>query len=373
MRTRGWGALCLDLGSFKGTSGNWQTFGCKTIYRNGDSGVLDVTGCLASVKDCSVWRPPFSAPPDVGDVVTSSTSELDSVPDAFDEAEESEYDVDDVDDADDMDEDGDVDLQYDEEDDSSMSDEMEDELDDMLGNGTAGLYGGDAIHDAMQNVLSSAAWSAAHGDIDWMANAEAMDSRSSLNTTNLGSPMVRHSHRCPPPFAILHTTEKTIRMLVRPLYDDVVICRKSLTQNLSVTSSLALRAFDRLNMVVPIPELGIVAVANQCGRVALLVLTRSRRRKHSAFRVDAILPYKSQEQAGERPNAPLLGIAIGPIQGREKGRGPMEADPNLTRRIRMEKWRRTERRRRCRLLMTYYDGTVLSYEIGRMDPEGLAS
>ncbi len=61
----------------------------------------------------------------------------------------------------------------------------------------------------------------------------------------------------------------------------------------------------------------------------------------------AILPTYSQEKESWRPIRPLLGMAVSPVPGdaRTDGGGG-----------------------RWRLLMTYLDGTVLSYEIMRRMP-----
>ncbi|KAK5013386.1 hypothetical protein LTR39_003675 [Cryomyces antarcticus] len=116
--------------------------------------------------------------------------------------------------------------------------------------------------------------------------------------------------------------------------------------------------FDRFNLSAQIPDLGVVVLASQKGRVAVLALTQvqtqvSEPRGNSlvlkiertvfAYRLERILPFHSQEKAGQRPNAPLLGVAVGPIQG-TAGEG---------------------RTRRWRLMLHYLDYTVLSYEIGK--------
>lgn len=95
--------------------------------------------------------------------------------------------------------------------------------------------------------------------------------------------------------------------------------------------------------------------------MALLTTTVLRRRnEHAGFRVDWLLPLKSQEEKGQRPESPLLGMAVGPIQGREMSPGDEEIGGGAG-----EKWRAVESSRRYRLVMVYYDHTVLSYEIWR--------
>ncbi len=81
------------------------------------------------------------------------------------------------------------------------------------------------------------------------------------------------------------------------------------------------------------------------------------------FRVDWLLPLKSQEDKGQRPESPLLGMAVGPIQGREMT--PADEEVGSGGGGAGEKWRAVESSRRYRLMMVYYDHTVLSYEIWR--------
>lgn len=125
--------------------------------------------------------------------------------------------------------------------------------------------------------------------------------------------------------------------------------------------------FSRLNMTAQIPELGIVIVASQAGCVALLTLTRLQYKRSSqcSFRLDWILPFKSQEQQGLRPTFPLLGFAVGPIQGQESKQEGVDRD-SPARRTRSE-GRRGEVGRRYRLILEYFDRTILAYEIGRKD------
>lgn len=126
-----------------------------------------------------------------------------------------------------------------------------------------------------------------------------------------------------------------------------------------------LNNFDRMNMIHQIPSLGIVAIASQVGRVALLTMTKLKSHsEHKAsllgFRVEHILPFRSQEDRGERPEVPLLGMAVGPMQGHGLG------DENIG--VSGIKWAGDNNKGgdgRYRLLMIYYDHTVLSYEIGR--------
>lgn len=122
-------------------------------------------------------------------------------------------------------------------------------------------------------------------------------------------------------------------------------------------------------MIHQIPSLGIVAIASQVGRVALLTMTKLKSHsEHKAsllgFRVEHILPFRSQEDRGERPEVPLLGLAVGPMQGHGLGDEHIGVSG-----INSAENDSGGGDRRYRLLMIYYDHTVLSYEIGRRKEE----
>lgn len=160
-----------------------------------------------------------------------------------------------------------------------------------------------------------------------------------------------------------------------------ILLRRGLQQQFPPNFNQQLRHFDRLNMTHQIPELGVIAIASQIGRVALLTSAtiqysdkyvqshqlRSRSavppplRTCPGFQIAAILPFKSQEHqtrghSGVRPETPLLGFAISPILG---------SDTSTSRSSSSSVAGEKGRTGRYRLLMTYYDHTVLSYEISR--------
>ena len=110
-------------------------------------------------------------------------------------------------------------------------------------------------------------------------------------------------------------------------------------------------------MIVQIPELGVVAIGNQVGRVGILTMTRWEAQKQSGYKIECILPFDSEETKGLRPRRPLMGMAVGPIQGQET------ALPHESPRVGVPT------PRRFRLLMIYCDHTILSYEISRTDGE----
>ena len=72
---------------------------------------------------------------------------------------------------------------------------------------------------------------------------------------------------------------------------------------------------ERMNMMAYLPEIGLVVAASQTGKVALLTLTRRAETGCLGCRIDCVLPTEEQEKNKERPPAPLLGLAVSPIQG----------------------------------------------------------
>ncbi|KAI4167435.1 MAG: hypothetical protein LQ343_007230 [Gyalolechia ehrenbergii] len=190
------------------------------------------------------------------------------------------------------------------------------------------------------------------------------------------------------PFYIFHTTRSDIRLLhaIRPSKDGMitrgsskeVICRSPLHQHLRPEDSW-LGRLERLNMVLQVPELGLVVVGDQTGRVALLTMTRCRAQcndiKHDdvGFRLERFLPLMSQEDDNQRPKTELLGVAVGPIPSRllKRTDALAEDDYGYGYSRRREAWREFEGSRRYRLILYYRDHTVLSYEIGRPIKGGL--
>jgi hypothetical protein len=232
-----------------------------------------------------------------------------------------------------------------------------------------------------------------------------------------------------PSIPTLHCSSSNLRLLIAPEADSPhIFCANILKQALPHAIENSNHAnIDRLNMMVQIPELGIVVVATQMGRCAVCTLTKLERTGSLGLRVDWILPTKSQEFKGVRPIGPLLGIAASPVQGHfihpwlAEDRKTGEArwgqdgiidgvvttfdphvlvvesvaedapeDPPSSKRKRQSRrsvgpestkatlepraWRHPPRNdsfqsmdgsRRYRLMLTYLDMTVLSYEISR--------
>lgn len=118
-------------------------------------------------------------------------------------------------------------------------------------------------------------------------------------------------------FPILHFSETDIRLLEGPFVNHPsVISGGPLRQQLPRTF-WSLHSYDRFNMVKYLPEAGIVIAATQKGRAAVITLTQVARRNY-ALRINWMIPFASQEKRAERPQVGLLGLAVSPMQGFEK-------------------------------------------------------
>ncbi|KAI1409764.1 hypothetical protein F5Y13DRAFT_87903 [Hypoxylon sp. FL1857] len=115
---------------------------------------------------------------------------------------------------------------------------------------------------------------------------------------------------------------------------------------------------ERLANLIHVPELSLVVAGSMCGRVALITLTRPEEKGllfKRAFKVEAILPTKRDEDNQKRPICPLLGVAVGPA--------PFSGNVELTDKPVSPK--------RYRIMLHYYDLRILSYEVfrnSRTDP-----
>lgn len=161
------------------------------------------------------------------------------------------------------------------------------------------------------------------------------------------------------PFQILHTTEHNIYAFLNQ-GNTRVVCQNALHQIVPPRLRI-LTTSDRLNMIHQIPELGVVVVGSAVGRVALLTMTKLNRADSalSGFHIDWILPFKSQEDKGVRPEAPLMGIAVSPVQGQANSGEFTDDDgssPDAGRRLGTRKYR---------ILLVYAEHTILCYEIKR--------
>ncbi|TGO49217.1 hypothetical protein BCON_0217g00180 [Botryotinia convoluta] len=118
----------------------------------------------------------------------------------------------------------------------------------------------------------------------------------------------------------------------------------------------------RINMMALIPELSLVVVASQIGRAALLMLSTVRVDFNSdpipTFRIEGLLPPGTEDShvysGYQGSNAPLLGLAVSPIQN---GHG-IELNAG-------------ENPKRWRLIMQGYDHIVWNYELTRDENDNL--
>ncbi|KAF8457161.1 hypothetical protein BGX38DRAFT_1139474 [Terfezia claveryi] len=259
-------------------------------------------------------------------------------------------------------------------------------------------------------------------DILLRGTVETTESEPRFNRPGRNPPVVtQHSEfqslpTPPPPQAtvpqalIFSTSEDNIRLLDVPSLKDVsksslknvVICQHALHSFPALFSRYQyLGNINRLNMVCLIPELSMVVTANQQGKAAVFRLTQDG--DGYMMRLDEILPRErndgikrvtpiTQDEPLVQPCAALLGIAVGPIQGREFGRSRRNSDDKNTggldsdgtdqewldpdearTRTKRGVWRGLERRRRYRLMMVYIDGSILSYELGGTPDSELSS
>lgn len=193
----------------------------------------------------------------------------------------------------------------------------------------------------------------------------------------------------PPYHAILRCSERDVALhpINSPLHSltnvtdwmpDMgdTVCRAPLEASSSFELEAQVKALQpfpyRMSMLIKIPELSTVIVGSVHGSVALFTATfLSDKIPHlncghgqghgecrgypllkagqPSFRLEGILPTKLQQENGDRPGSPLMGIAASPISmhGKELEGSP-ESPP-----------------RHFRLLLYYSDHTILSYDLSR--------
>ncbi|RMZ91028.1 hypothetical protein DV736_g1725, partial [Chaetothyriales sp. CBS 134916] len=123
-----------------------------------------------------------------------------------------------------------------------------------------------------------------------------------------------------PSIPTLHLSQSHLRLINLPRSRSPhFFCANILKQELpDLYNNMQNSNLQRLNMLQQIPELGIIVIGSQLGRVAVCSLTRAIPNCILGIRVDWILPTRRQERNGARPkNHELLGIAVAPIQGRQ--------------------------------------------------------
>ena len=121
-------------------------------------------------------------------------------------------------------------------------------------------------------------------------------------------------------------------------------------------------AAKRLSMLVQVPELSLLIIGSQTGRVVLVTPTRLAGSNletvgesyEYGFRVEAILPLKSDEEKYRQIKRPLHGLAVGPAmyKSQDVADGSREAGP-----------------KRFRVVLHYTNHDIFTYEIGRAGDE----
>jgi hypothetical protein len=142
-----------------------------------------------------------------------------------------------------------------------------------------------------------------------------------------------------------------------------IICKSVLTHHnhhnrRNEPWDLARHYSERVSMLLHVPELNLVVAGSMNGRVALLTLTKTTKSIHGtsvrrAFRVDWVLPRRSDEVKRVRPLCALHGIAISPVPD-PKARG---FDLHGRQARLPPVW--------YRLILHYVDHTILMYDICR--------
>ena len=329
---RGWATFCLDRRYARLASSRLETYGCEPSFSGDLAQLCDNTDSSKGVPDNSQWHPGFS-----------KFSTVPSVSNAIGVSEDMTMEHENTDEG----SDGPFD---DETDDDDMSAEY------MM------------FEDHNQLVTNTSSDVATAGDTD-----NPRPDIAEIAKKGQSSGHFQDYEFCKQlPCNILLTGETDLAFIDHGFPSVkanstashyAVACKRPFHQVLPPGLQL-LSHIERLNMVHHIPELGVVAIGNQAGRVALLTMTYLPKDDRYGFRIEAILPFKSQEEKNIRPEAPLLGMAISPVQGEGlRAYSPSSGTPDASTR------RRVNTSGRYRLLMMYYDNTVLSYEMSRPSAE----
>lgn len=344
--SHGWGVLCLDLRSFRPTVGDLETYGCVPKPHGGNK---DISASRNHVKGANSWHPLSagfpSAPAALLPFGMVYETELQAgLPEESDDDEDWD------------------DMEVEENDDLDMDLPQYTSLQGFASNPVPATANIHSEHNESPQGDSAAPETLPDLYLNPTGDGGIIGGITGDSSSTASFPPISL------PFSILQTSTSDI--IFRPsAIRPYILLRQPLAQNIP-PSLHSLTHFSRLNMVTQVPELGLVLVASQIGRVSLLTLTHMRSTKQLAFRLDCILPSKEQEAKGERPMLPLLGMAVGPIQGREKRAGSASGGDSPEGRGK-EAWRAIEGSRRFRLMLYYCDHTVLSYELSR--PSGMES
>ncbi|KAF1990094.1 hypothetical protein K402DRAFT_247758 [Aulographum hederae CBS 113979] len=160
----------------------------------------------------------------------------------------------------------------------------------------------------------------------------------------------------------LRPTSTPIPTTSSPPLGSTVFCNDPTFQSLPdvwPNTSERISIFDRLCYHAHIPSLGLFILGSPAGRVFIgsLASTRQEGEDIFSFRMDAVVPFRSQEEEGRRPLTMLVGIAVAPIQGflgAERG-GEEEVRAGAVQEgVLPQRWR---------LVLQYRDFSILTYEL----------
>ena len=118
---------------------------------------------------------------------------------------------------------------------------------------------------------------------------------------------------------------------------------------LDVSAPSLMAMWNRISLHASIPELGVVVVGTYNGRCGVISLLQGESETGETiyyWKMDWLLPFQDQEHRHERPGTYLIGLAVSPLQGMGGRRSDGVA----------RKWR---------LMLHYYNHSILSYEISR--------
>lgn len=362
----GWGVLVLPPEFFKPAKNMFEAYGCPEIVAH-RTGALDVSPTITTIHDNIIWHR-FSANPEF---------EFQMVQAAGDDSDDEEF--------------TDEESADDDESDTDLGDESVDELDGnwhlpaevTLPDTANGDRSSPTSHTSGDHHSSESTASEENeeemsrriratilsngNDNPLLEYFRSMPLNSYLNypkslcsvKTSTGKTRTEETtnrsvdHLVPDGSLILHANRHDVTLIpTEPLHQAYTHCTRLLRQDIPHGTWFphGIANYNRLNMLLAIPELSLVLVASQVGRVALLTVTRAVYASPAtawgspAMRVDAILPFASQDTIeGFRPSTGLLGMAVSPMPRLEGGKGR-----------RLGRWR---------LLLHYYDHTILSYVI----------
>ncbi|MCJ1311621.1 hypothetical protein MMC25_005294 [Agyrium rufum] len=336
-QSMGWSVLCLNHRTFRMTDNTVETFGCKPVTRKGLE--FDISHSRSSVKEDSLWHPLFGQYSSVPNIAGRG-NHSGVAPRFFQSMDLQRYSMlldtyahhrrNEV-----MENDLEEDLESDEEEDAFNS----------LGNAALGI----------------------RSEQEYQPGQKAHRLRDRYPSMKEKPP----EHL---PFSIISTTRHDLFYHPKPLESDprqAGSTRLSAILKQHLTPAVQhLARQQRLNMSTQIPELGLVIIASQEGRVALITMTQHRRTGKKSFRLDCTLPLASEDEMNIRPQSSLLGIAAGPIQGQETG-SEGDGSGNVSGSFVNPR----VGGRRFRLILTYHDTSFISYEIwrsvGMHDGDGL--